>query len=76
MNTTGIPVGIIMLDKITGMPINTETPQEISKMVLPKSIESKIEQQYNIVRVLFILLSTFLCLVFIFIQIFSCYASK
>ncbi len=40
MNTTGNPVGIIMLDKITGMPIITENPQEISKKVLPLSKDS------------------------------------
>jgi hypothetical protein len=40
MNTTGHPVGIIMLDKITGMPIITETPQEISKKVIPISIDT------------------------------------
>jgi hypothetical protein len=55
-----------MLDRITGMPIVIAEPaKEISK-VLPKIIESKIEQ-YNIAWVLFILVSAFLCVVFIFI---------
>ena len=56
-----------MLDRITGMPIViSDTPKEKSKVVVPFIIDTKIEQ-YTLARVLFILASSFLCLVFIFI---------
>jgi hypothetical protein len=76
INTTGVEIGIVMLDRVTGMPViisvanKTEFNNTDKVPIMNQTIGS-----FNMTRVIFILAACIITLSHIFIQILACYAN-